>query len=169
MDATVKLYSYSLRQQKTYLIALTFVVANLALPQLCHLLHMGGPIFLPLFFLTLIAAYKYGLSVGLLTAILSPLTNWMLFGMPPAPILPEMIMKSILFAMAASFLAAKSRKVSFVCILGAILFYQTTGTLIEWAVGADISVLLSSLRIAIPGLLIQLFGGYLVLKALSRF
>lgn len=73
METTVKLYSLNFRQAKTYWFTLLFVAGNLILPQLCHLIPQGGLILLPIYFFTLIAAYKFGIRVGLLTAVLSPL------------------------------------------------------------------------------------------------
>ncbi|MDR2085930.1 MAG: ECF transporter S component, partial [Dysgonamonadaceae bacterium] len=67
MDTTVKLYSLSYKETKTYLFALIFVTGNIVLPQICHLLPNGGLTWLPIYFFTLIAAYKYGIGVGLLT------------------------------------------------------------------------------------------------------
>ena len=85
---TAKLYSFNLSNAKTYLFASLFVVGNLVFPQLAHLVPNGGFILLPIYFFTLIAAYKYGIHVGLLTAILSPVANNLIFGMPPSAVLP---------------------------------------------------------------------------------
>lgn len=82
METSAKLYSLPFGNVKTYLFALLFVAGNIALPQLCHLVPAGGPTLLPIYFFTLIAAYKYGFKVGLLTAILSPVINHLLFAMP---------------------------------------------------------------------------------------
>lgn len=71
METTVKLYSLNFRQAKTYWFTLLFVAGNLILPQLCHLIPQGGLILLPIYFFTLIAAYKFGIRVGLLTAVCS--------------------------------------------------------------------------------------------------
>ena len=85
MNATsVKLYNFDLSDSRTYLFTALFVIGNLALPQLCHLVPNGGHILLPIYFFTLVAAYKYGLAAGLMTAILSPVLNHALFGMPAA-------------------------------------------------------------------------------------
>lgn len=84
METSAKLYSLSFSNVKTYLFAFLFVAGNIALPQLCHLVPMGGPTLLPIYFFTLIAAYKFGFRVGLLTALLSPVINHLLFGMPAA-------------------------------------------------------------------------------------
>lgn len=70
METSVKLYSLKHSNVKTYLFALLFVAGNIALPQLCHLVPYGGPTLLPIYFFTLIAAYKYGFLVSV-SAILS--------------------------------------------------------------------------------------------------
>lgn len=168
MDATVKLHSLSYNQSKTYLFTLLFVAGNIALPQLCHLIPNGGLMLLPIYFFTLIAAYKYGLTVGLLTAILSPLANHLLFGMPPVAVLPVILIKSSILALAASGAARYFGKVSFWGVLLAILAYQLIGTLIEWAIVEDIFVAIQDFRIGIPGILIQIVGGYMLLRAVSK-
>lgn len=168
MSTTTKLYSLSLNNTKTYLFATLFIVCNLLLPQLAHLLPQGGFIFLPIYFFTLIAAYKYGIHVGLLTAVLSPLANNLLFGMPPTAVLPAIIIKSAILAIVAAVVAKKFGKVSFIGILLAILAYQFIGTGIEWAMTQNFFVAIQDFRIGFPGMLIQLFGGYVVLKALAK-
>ena len=75
MITTAKLNYLSLGNYKTYALASIFVIGNLVFPQLAHLIPQGGYILLPIYFFTLIAAYKYGLFVGMLTAISSPLIN----------------------------------------------------------------------------------------------
>ena len=94
METNVKLYSLGLTQTRTYLLALVFVVGNVVLPQLCHLIPQGGLILLPIYFFTLVGAYKYGLRLGLLTAVFSPVVNHLLFGMPAAGVLPILLIKS---------------------------------------------------------------------------
>ena len=168
MSTTTNLYTLNLRNTKTYLFAAAFILGNLLLPQIAHLVPQGGFIFLPIYFFTLVAAYKYGIHVGLLTAILSPLANNILFGMPPVAVLPAIIIKSAIFAVAASLAAKHYKKVSFIGILLAILAYQVIGTGIEWAMSQNFYVAIQDFRIGIPGMLIQLFVGYIVLKALAK-
>lgn len=168
MSTTAKLYSFNLSNSKTYLFAAVFIVGNLLLPQLAHLVPQGGFIFLPIYFFTLIAAYKYGIHVGLLTAILSPLTNHLLFGMPPAAVLPAIMIKSVILAVAAAIAARKAGNVSLLAILVAILSYQLIGTSIEWIMTQNFAVAIQDFRLGVPGMLIQLFGGYLLLKAISK-
>lgn len=62
---TVRLYSLGYGQAKTYWTAFLFVAGNVLLPQLCHLFPLGGVRWLPIYFFTLVGAYKYGRRVAL--------------------------------------------------------------------------------------------------------
>jgi hypothetical protein len=168
MATTAKLYSYDFGMTKTYLLATAFVAGNLILPQLAHLVPNGGPTLLPIYFLTLIAAYKYGITVGLLTAVFSPLVNSLLFGMPVATMLTVILTKSILLAFAAGFIAQKTSKISLLNIFIAVLAYQLIGGMAEWLISGSFSAALQDFTMGYPGMLIQIFGGYLMLKALAK-
>ena len=135
MNSNVKLYSLSLRDVRTYAFAALFIVGNIVFPQPCHaLIPKGGLIFLPIYFFTLIGAYKYGAKVGLLTALLSPIINSAFFGMPPVSALPMIVMKGVLLACAASVIANRTKSVSILALLAVVLMYQVVGCGIEWAV-----------------------------------
>ena len=110
---TVKLYSLDYNNVKTYLAASLFILGNLALPQLFHLIPQGGITWLPIYFFTLVGAYKFGWKVGLLTAVLSPVLNSLLFGMPLPAALPAILLKSVLLAVAAHFPAYPAGSSSF--------------------------------------------------------
>lgn len=124
---TVKLHSLGYDQAKTYWIAALFVAGNVLLPQLCHLVPQGGVRWLPIYFFTLIAAYKYGWRAGMLTAVASPLINSALFGMPAADTLPPILFKSSLLAVAAGLTAARCRRVSLPLLAAVVLGYQAIG------------------------------------------
>ena len=164
----VALYQLSYSQLKTYLIAAAFIVGNIALPQLCHLMPQGGLIFLPIYFFTLVAAYKYGFTVGLTTAVLSPLVNSALFGMPPAAALPIILIKSATLAVAAAWIARKTSKVTLLTVALAVIAYQLIGSLAEWAMTGSIEKASQDIVLGWPGCLIQIVGGYLVLRYLLR-
>ena len=110
--SSVTLYSTGYRETRTYLAAALFAAGNIVLPQLCHLVQLGGPTMLPIYFFTLVGAYKYGWRVGLLTALLSPAVNSALFGMPAAAMLPVILLKSVLLAVAASLAARRAGRVT---------------------------------------------------------
>lgn len=168
MQTTVKLYAYGYREARTYLAASLFVLGNIALPRFFHLFPQGGVTWLPIYFFTLVGAYKYGWRVGLLTAVLSPLVNSVLFGMPPVAALPAILLKSLLLAVTAGYTAFHFKRASLVLLVGVVLAYQFAGTLGEWLMKGDFYLAVQDFRIGIPGMLLQVFGGYLFINRFIR-
>lgn len=157
-----------LADANTYLLSGAFVIGNLLLPQLCHHIPQGGLIFLPIFFFTLIAAYKYGLVTGLMTAVLSPIFNLILFGMPSESMLPIILAKSILLAVAAAMIAQRTGKLSIATLALVVLVYQLPGMLIEWVSTNSFYMASQDVRMGIPGILLQIIGGFFLLKWLDK-
>ena len=168
MQTTVKLYSLEYNNAKTYLAAALFILGNIVMPQLFHLVPKGGVTWLPIYFFTLIGAYKYGWRVGLLTAVASPLVNSFIFGMPPVAGLPSIILKSVLLAAFAGFAASQFKKASLWMLITVVLAYQTIGTLGEWIMKGDLFLALQDFRIGVPGMLLQILGGWLSINYLIR-
>ena len=139
---SIKLYSLDYGNVKTYVAASLFILGNLALPQLFHLIPQGGITWLPIYFFTLVGAYKFGWKVGLLTAIL---------------------LKSILLAVAAGWAAHRFQRISLPILLAVVLFYQAAGTLGEWAMVGSFFQAAQDFRIGVPGMGLQVIGGYLLL------
>ena len=164
----VRLYSLGWGEARTYIFALLFIVGNILLPQLCHLFPQGGLIMLPIYFFTLIAAYKFGFRMGLLTAVLSPLINSVLFGMPPAAALPIIMIKGILLAGAAAWMANKSKGASLLALIAVVLSYQLVGGLIEWTMTGSIARALQDWKLGYPGMILQAVGGWAVINFLLR-
>jgi hypothetical protein len=167
-QASVRLYSLGWREVRTYMFASLFIAGNIVLPQLCHLFPQGGLILLPIYFFTLIAAYKFGFRVGLLTAVLSPLINSALFGMPAAAALPIIMIKGVLLAGAAAWMAGKSKGASLLALIGVVLGYQLVGGLVEWAMTGSIASALQDWKLGWPGMLLQAVGGWAVINHLLR-
>lgn len=114
---------------------------------------------LPIYFFTLVGAYKYGWRTGLLTALASPLVNAALFGMPAVTALP---------AGAAGYAARRFNRVSVALLAAVVLFYQIVGSAGEWALTGSFTAAVQDFRIGIPGMLLQVFGGYLFIKYVIR-
>ena len=168
METTVKLYSLNYSNVKTYLATSLFIVGNILFPRLFHLIPLGGLTWLPIYFFTLIGAYKYGWKVGLLTAILSPVINSLFFGMPVPAVLPAILLKSVLLAIAAGWAAQRFGRISIPVLAGVVLFYQIIGTLGEWMYIGNFYNAVQDFRIGIPGMCLQVLGGYLFIKYLIR-
>ena len=159
---SVKLYSLEYSEAKTYLAAALF------LPQLFHTIRLGGPTWLPIYFFTLVGAYKYGWRAGLLTALASPVANALLFGMPAAAALPAIVLKSVLLAGAAGYAAARFRRALLALLAAVVLFYQAAGTLGEWALTGSFHAAVQDFRIGLPGMLLQIFGGWAFINFIIR-
>lgn len=168
MDQTLKLYTLQFKEARTYLFAILFITGNIVLPQLCHLVPNGGHIWLPIYFFTLIGAYKYGMKVGLLTAIFSPLVNSVLFHMPSIAVLPSILLKGVLLAIAAGWCAKRYQKVSLGILLLVVLFYQVVGSLGECLIEGSWAAGLTDFKMGLPGMALQVVGGYLVIGQLFK-
>ena len=166
--SSIKLYSLNYNESKTYIAAALFILGNIALPQLCHMVPQGGMILLPIYFFTLIGAYKYGWKVGLMTAILSPVINHLAFGMPAAAVLAPILVKSTILALTAGYVASHSKKVSIALMAGVVLTYQLAGGLFEWAYTSSFAAAVQDFKLGLPGMLLQIVGGYLFIKYLLK-
>ena len=165
---SIKLYALNFTQAKTYIVAALFILGNIALPQLCHLVPQGGMILLPIYFFTLIGAYKYGWKVGLLTAVLSPIINHLLFGMPAAAVLAPILAKSTILALAAGYVAQNFQKATITLLALVVLAYQIAGGLFEWAWTGSLAAALQDFRLGLAGMALQILGGYAFIKYLIR-
>ena len=168
MQTAVKLYSLGYSDIKTYMVAALFIAGNIVLSQLCHLIPQGGMILLPIYFFTLIAAYKFGWKAGLLTAVLSPVVNNLCFGMPALALLPVILVKSSLLAVFAALAASRFQKVSLLLLAVVVVAYQLVGGVAEWAITGSLDAALQDFRLGYPGMLLQIAGGYAVLRYLLK-
>ncbi|MDE7166786.1 MAG: ECF transporter S component [Bacteroidaceae bacterium] len=168
MQTTLRLQSLPFSSTKTYLAATLFAIGNIVLPQLFHLVPQGGVTWLPIYFFTLVGAYTYGWRVGLLTALVSPIANSLLFGMPAAVVLPAILLKSVLLAVFAGYAAVCFEKASLPLLLAVVAAYQIVGTLGEWAMKGDFFLACQDFRIGIPGMLLQVVGGRVVINHIIR-
>ena len=166
MEANVRLYAFNYDEAKTYLWAMVFVACNLVLPQVFHLIPQGGVIFSPLSLVILAGAYKFGWKTGLLAALLSPLVNHVITGMPAMTVLPVMTLKLAVLALVAGFTAQYFKKVSLPLIIGVVLVSMAIGCLGELLLTGGIAATIADFTIGWPGLLFQVFGAWLILKKL---
>ena len=143
METSVRLYALKYDEAKTYLWAAVFVACNLILPQLFHLIPQGGILFAPLSLVILAGAYKFGWKTGLLAAVLSPLVNHLLV---------------------AGLTAQYFRKVTLPLLVGVVLVSLAIGCLGELILTSGIETTIADVTIGWPGLLLQVFGSWLILK-----
>jgi uncharacterized membrane protein len=158
-----------LKKIQLYSFVFLFTAGNIIFPYICHTIPNGGKILLPLFFFTLIASYKFGLKVGLLTAIISPLFNNLLFGNPPSAMLFDIISRSVLLAFIASYISKKTKKISLVLLTAVVLSYQLVGGLTKWMIDGSFQSSYASFLIGIPGMVLQVILGFAILITLKDY
>lgn len=164
MEANVRLYALNYDEAKTYLWATVFVACNLILPQVFHLIPQGGVIFAPLSLVILAGAYKFGWKTGLLAALASPLVNHAITGMPAWEVMPVMTLKLAVLALVAGFAAQRFKTVSLPLLVGVVLASSALGCLGEFILTGGIAATIADFTIGWPGLLLQVFGTWLILK-----
>ena len=164
MEANVRLYALNYDEAKTYLWATVFVACNLMLPQLFHLIPQGGVIFSPLSLVILAGAYKFGWKTGLLAALASPLVNHAITGLPAWEVLPVMTLKLAVLAMVAGLAAQRFKTVNLPLLIGVILVSKAIGCLGEFILTGGIAATIADFTIGWPGLLLQVFGTWIILK-----
>ncbi len=164
MEATTKLYTLNYDEAKTYMWAAIFVACNLVLPQVFHLIPQGGIIFAPLSLVILAGAYKFGWKTGLLAAVLSPLVNHLLTGMPAWGMLAVMTMKLAVIALVAGLAAQYFKTVNILLLVGVVLVSEAVGCVGELVLTGGIATTLADFTMGWPGLLLQVVGSLLILK-----
>ena len=164
----LKLHNLSFSDTRTYLCATLFILGNIIMPQIAHLVPQGGLVWLPIYFFTLVGAYKYGWKVGLLTALASPVINSLLFGMPAVSGMPAILLKSTVLAFVAGLFATKFRKAALWQLMIVVLGYQIIGTVGEWLLKDSLYAAMQDFRIGVPGMLFQIVGGWFVINFLIR-
>ena len=164
METTARLYTLNFDEVKTYIWTTVFVACNLVLPQVFHLIPQGCIIFSPLSLVILVGAYKFGWKTGLMAALLSPVVNHLLTGMPAAEVMPVMALKLAVLAMVAGLAAQHFKTVSLPLLIGVILVSKAIGCLGEFALTGGIEATIADFTIGWPGLLLQVIGAWLILK-----
>lgn len=154
-------------QTKFYWITALFTVANVVLPMALHRFPMGGMMFLPIYFFTLIAGYRFGWKVGATTAIASALVSFSLTGMPPLVVLPFVLFKGFLLGVTAGLIAKVSKMPLILSLILIVGIYQLGGSVFEWLILRDMKLVLSDITIGYFGLAIQVFGGAAFINAIN--
>ena len=107
---------------------------------------------------------SHGLRAGLLIAVASPLANHLLFGMPPAPMLPVLLFKGAALAVVAALVARRAGRVTLPLLMVVVAGYQLLGGIGEAIITGSLSAPLQDIRLGWPGLLLQVVLGYVVIR-----
>lgn len=165
---TQRIHFVSNREWRAFAVAVLFTIGNIVFPQLCHHIPNGGSILLPIYLFTLLGAYRYGWRVGLLIAVLSPIANHIMYGMPGIDVLPFITIKSVILALTAGYASWRFRKVTLPILACIVAIYQGFGILTEWAITGTIIFAVEEAIKSWPGMMIQIVLGYAVIRYVMK-
>ena len=144
--------------------AALLVVCNMVLPQVFHLIPQGGIIFAPLSLVILAGACKLGWRVGVLVAVASPLVNHFAFGLPQWGVLQVMMVKLVVLAFLGGWAAQRYQRVSIPLLAGIVMASLLVGGMAELLLTGGLAATVADFTIGWPGLLLQVFGCYAIMK-----
>ena len=79
------------------------------------------------------------------------------------------MIKSVVLVIAACLAAKYFGKVSFIGVVLAVLAYQFVGTAFEWILTQNLHIALQDIRLGMPGIILQIVGGFFVLKFMRNY
>ena len=88
--------------------------------------------------------------------------------MPAAEVLPVMTMKLAVLALVAGLTAQHFKTISLPILIGVILVTKAIEALGEFVLTGGIAATVADFTIGWPGMLLQIIGGYLVIKYLLK-
>jgi len=151
---------------RLFLVTAAMVVGNLALPYAVHRIPDAGRMLLPIFFFTLVAGWRFGARAGVITGLLSPLANHLLTGMPPTSMLQAIILQSALLGLLAAPMGARGLKPTLARLAVVVVAHQILMVL-PGLVQTGPAAAVAGLRLHLPAILLQILGGYGVLRLLA--
>lgn len=143
-----------------------FIALGVVLPQAFHAIPNAGSVFLPMHIPVLMSGYLVGPFFGLICGIATPLLSHLIFGMPPAPVLPGMLCELAVYGLMTGLLSRLIKMdnsivkaytvliLSMLCgrvaygILNALVFKAGQYSMAAWTSAAFVT--------ALPGIAIQL-------------
>ncbi|MBO4358611.1 MAG: ECF transporter S component [Erysipelotrichaceae bacterium] len=153
---------------KTKQLVLTamFVALGVVLPQAFHAIPNAGSVFLPMHIPVLMSGFVVGPLFGLICGVATPLLSHLIFGMPPAPVLPGMLCELAVYGLMTGLLSrlikiknvtAKTYIVLILAMLAGRLTYGVLNALVFKAGSYSMQAWTSAAFItALPGIVIQL-------------
>lgn len=85
--------------------AIALVAVAQALPWLVHLLHLPGPVLLPIHFAALLGGLALGPIPGLVNGLAAPAVSFLLTGLPPVALVPLLGVEAAVYGAVAGLLA----------------------------------------------------------------
>ncbi|GHU99910.1 hypothetical protein FACS1894159_04690 [Bacteroidia bacterium] len=167
MTTIAQTLSYRALELRTWLYAALLIAANVALPQLFHLAGLGGAVFVPILFFTLLAAVRYGAACAATVAVLSPLVSFALVGMPAAATLWTLMIKGVAMAAVAGLLIRPGYAVRLWQVAVVAAAAQVVGMAFQIAILGTFAPAWAAVTTALPGIALQIAAVWAICR-LSR-
>lgn len=134
---------------------IVYAIAGTLVPLIFHSYGLAGPRFLPIFLFTLIGAVTISPAAALAVALITPVANNLLTGMPAGPMLLIVIVKGFIIAGMVKLLSDRlnENKILFSAVL--VLAYQVAGLFIEAVFLNSFSIAWQHFVFSWPGMVIQ--------------
>ena len=89
---------------QSYILTLVFVSLAVSVPWIFHQFHLAGPTFLPMHIFVLVAGLAFGWRAGLVVGLFTPLSSYVVSGMPVLQILPQIVVELSAYGLVAGIL-----------------------------------------------------------------
>ena len=168
----------NMNQTRKLVLTALLIALGVTLPQAFHAIPNAGSIFLPMHIPVLLSGFAVGPVFGLVCGIATPLLSHLIFHMPPAPVLPGMLVELAVYGLVSGLLN-KTLKIkndivkTYAVLVGAMLcgrfaygllngfvFMAGKYSFDNWLVAAFVT--------ALPGIAIQLVLIPVLVTALRR-
>lgn len=163
---------------RKYVLTAMLVAIGVVLPQAFHAIPNAGSIFLPMHIPVLLSGFAVGPVFGLICGILTPALSHLIFGMPPAPVLPSMLFELALYGLMSGLftklikvkpLMAKIYCVLILSMLCGRIGYGLLNALVLKAGSYSLQAwIAAAFTTALPGIIIQLIVIPVLVTALVR-
>lgn len=155
---------------RSYVFTLVFILLDVTIPWLFHQFPLAGPTFLPMHIFVLIAGLVFGWRAGLTVGLLTPLISYAVSGMPVSSILPQTVVELSAYGLVAGILRERFNLRVVWSLLGAMIagrlalflsvlvLYLTAGKIFS-PLGQEVAPLLvvwSAIKQGWPGIVMQL-------------
>ena len=105
----------------SYALIAVFVLLSVLTPWVFHQFHLAGATYLPMHIFIMVAALAFGWQLGLIAGLLSPLTSYVISGMPLLNILPQVTIELAAYGLLAGVLHQKFNLRIIWSLLGSML------------------------------------------------
>ena len=148
----------SLKMGMQALIYTSIIATGVILPYLTHLIggQAAGMIFLPLHLVILTAGLLFGWEMGGFVGITLPVISFFLSGMPPLPVLPQMIFELGIYGTLSGFFYKKLKWNIFLSLLLSIVAGRFFLILYFTFLKNNFQSLWHQMQLGIPGVLLQI-------------